>query len=50
MNYHKAMATGANTALTLEEQRASLLSFHDIFNDDMDIDFSIRRLARDEPD
>lgn len=50
MNFRTVMVTDANAALTLEEHRASLLSFYNIFGDVMDTDFIIRRLARNDPD
>ncbi len=46
MNYKVVMVTDANAAMTMEEHRASLLSFYSIFGDVMDTDFLIGRLHR----
>jgi nicotinamidase-related amidase len=48
MNYKVVMVTDANAAMTMEEHRASLLSFYSIFGDVMDTDFLISRLCRSE--
>jgi nicotinamidase-related amidase len=46
-NFKTIMVTDANAAMTMEEHRASLLAFYNVFGDVMDTDFLISRLTRD---
>lgn len=45
-NFKTIMVTDANAAQTMEEHRASLLAFYNVFGDVMDTDFLIARLTR----
>lgn len=45
-NFKTIMITDANAAATMEEHRASLLAFYNVFGDVMDTDFVIARLTR----
>ena len=45
-NFKTIMVTDANAAMTMEEHRASLLAFYNVFGDVMDTDFLISRLTR----
>ena len=45
-NFKTIMITDANAAQTMEEHRASLLAFYNVFGDVMDTDFVIARLTR----
>lgn len=45
-NFKTIMITDGNAAMSMEEHRASLLAFYNVFGDVMDTDFAIARLTR----